>query len=78
MNRQDWNRRFANNALCNTPKQKVFQAGTAMSAHHDQIDFLLGRKAENLRRRVPACDENLVSNSCQLFARYCLQPVSAF
>ena len=43
MNRQNGDRRFANDALRNAPEKKVLHSGAAMRAHHDQIDFLLGR-----------------------------------
>ena len=42
MNRQNGDRRFANDALRNAPDKKVLHSGAAMRAHHDQIDFLLG------------------------------------
>ena len=60
MERQDWNRRFANDALRDAAKKKVLHASAAVRAHHDQINVLCSSEIENLRRRVPGCDENLM------------------
>ena len=60
MDREDRDRRFANDAFCNTPQNEMLHSRAAVRSHHDQVDFFLSREIENFVRRIPARDEHLM------------------